>query len=86
MTTKGCRWKTRSTFYIWQCELHHIDCKKQWKLVPTHLGTCLELRPDQISDELEEQKYLLLSTKTRVRTVQNFRPFFLIKKRAFLDG
>ena len=56
-------WKTRSSFFIWQCELHNLDCKRSWNLTRTYLGTCLELRPDVATQHLEREKHEMLSER-----------------------
>ena len=35
-----------------KCKLNNIDCSAQihWKVVPTYLGRCLELRPHEVTD------------------------------------
>lgn len=46
--------QTLPIFMIWSCTLNHVDCRTSWKLIPTHLGLCLQLDIESVKRKPSE--------------------------------
>ena len=56
---------TSPSYYIYYCQLEHIDCRGFWKKVKTINGVCLEFNPLEAIDSYKESlKHTRVKDKT----------------------